>query len=242
MSTFEIRLILYSVEQNFTETKELLLPSLPDSFQTIKEAIEDKYSIPACVQTLWVKERLIDNPQSISPSSVYLKSGDTLKITYPVKGEINRVKALLKWLSQCCTILSDILKLTKKEDVNKLFSKHQEFLTDDSRMIFVQFTLFPSSVKSKWVNMMFFNDRGGIELLAELHKRLNSILESKVHKPLHSFAESHQSLCCIAFALLSKDSEVRDKVTASGSLEACIQSFLRSSGRLKTDALCALCK
>ena len=244
---FQINIALCSEELNSTETEALRLPSLPATFQEIKEKVEDLFSIPACVQTLWIQESKIHDPANTKPSSFYLQNDDTVKVTYPIKGECDRVKEVLKWLAKCYTALDEVKNSQSEEDVRSLVPHIKTLLLNQEMINSLSISLFtPTTNKTKWVNILHFDNLGGIDLLVKFHEKFIFFRKNDVFKSLHSAAEAMESICCCAFTLLSKHITIRKRVTDCGGLNTCIETFLRSDVEHGKDytkySLFAICK
>ena len=111
---FQIELVCQQL--NSTEVASLSLPSSPTSFHDIKEAIEKSFSVPSYLQTLWVHGEKIDNESvGMAPSQFYLRAGDTIKVSFPMKCDCEKVKDITKWLSECLDIIH-ILKASLSEN------------------------------------------------------------------------------------------------------------------------------
>ena len=127
---FQIELVCQQLKS--TEVASLTMPSFPTSFHEVKEAIEKSFSAPSYLQTLWVHGERIDNQSvGMAPSQFYLRAGDTIKVSFPMKCDCKKVKEITKWLSECLDIIHSLASLSADE-LKDLFSKNMNTLFNPS--------------------------------------------------------------------------------------------------------------
>ena len=224
---------LYSEELDSTEENVLFFPTFPSTFQEIKDKIEESFFIPSCLQTVWVHGSKVHESVTCSPSSLYLQSGDTIKISYPLKCEVDGVKNSVKWLADNVSIFQEINNCTKVEQVDSLFDKYSIFR---SKTYLQQFEnlFFPWTDKAKDINTIYFDYLGGIDLLVKTQKEAIAITKNSLLSCSNQYNISTllrymrllESACCIALANIAKSSEYCRRITERGGLDTCIEVFL----------------
>ena len=124
---FQIELVCQKLKS--TEVASLSLPSFPTFFHEVKEAIEKSFSAPSYLQTLWVHGEKIDNHSAdMAPSQFYLRAGDTIKVSFPMKCDCEKVKDITKWLSECLDIIQTLKSSLSEDEVKDLLSKNMRIL------------------------------------------------------------------------------------------------------------------
>ena len=75
------------IEENseHTEMNALSFSSRPSTFREVRGTIEERFKIPACVQSLRYEDNIVA-ADVICPETLYLQSGDTVQIVYSAKG------------------------------------------------------------------------------------------------------------------------------------------------------------
>ena len=248
---FQIVVQLYSEELDSTETEVLFFTTFPTEFQEIKDKIEKLLFIPSCLQTVWVHGSKVHESLSCSPSSLYLQNGDTIKISYPMKCEVDGVKNAVKWMADTVTLFQKINNCTKEEQVTSLLETHGSMFHSNYLVQFGSLFL-PWTDKTKEINTIYFDYLGGIGLLIETQKEViaiydNTLLTSYNVATFLHYIDSLESTCCVALANIARSSEYCRRITERGGLDTCIEVFLRNlidHKKLESadDALVAICK
>ena len=207
-----------------SETKTLSLLSFPTTFGAIKENVEESCSVPACVQTVWYQsEEVSDN---CNPASLYMRSGDLVRITFPQVGECHLLRTVIEWLKQVVFLLERFVA----EDANgieAMYHNHWDVLGDDDSANTLSTKLFcPHTSKTKQVNCSHFQALGGIEHLMALHKlaiKLRDRTDSENAKSLSTF---YELICSQTITNLAMDKNCRLHLIKGGGLDQSIASFL----------------
>ena len=224
---FCINMELYSEELKSTEIVSFSFPALPATFDEIKDFVENSFSIPSCSQALWIQGSKVYESQNCTPSSLYVQSGDTIKITFPVKCECDKVKEVITWLTDSISTIQNIKNLKTEQEVEALFGEQKSLLTDADLMTSLTEHLFtPWSDKVKLMNANYFDNLGGLLLLVKIHEEVKSLRNSNLFKSLHQFSERQESSYCSAFAMFAVNASLRRRVTQCGGLEKCFETFL----------------
>jgi len=147
-----------------TELKTISLPKFPSTFRAIKERVEENYSIPACVQIIWYQSEEV--PDSCNPASLYMRSGDVVRITFPQTGECHRVKSVVKWLKEAVPLLGRCVA-EDAEGMEAICHDYADILGGDSANLLSRELFYPWTNKSKRVNCSHFISLNGIEYLVD---------------------------------------------------------------------------
>ena len=194
------------------------------SARKIKEKIEECCCVPECVQTILYQDNVVSD--NITPQSLYLRSGDTVRVSYPHRGLVHEVKTVVKWLQQCTEILQKFWEA--------LNSGKKEIISDESMAILADQTapgLLDKQLFSQWsdssalVNAQHFDYLQGVHLMVNFHKlllklRKNNIDLSNVYIPYLEF------VCCRGIANYAMNNDCSRRVAQCGGLDSCIASFL----------------
>ena len=246
MDGFTINVELCSKSSDTAEVVTLQFEELPPDFQGIKVQIERNFSIPTTAQTLHY--RGIEISADSSPSSLYLRSGDSIRVVYQAKGDTKEVKSYVKWLATISELLSRIKPLNKGgkikalEICEELTSQHGKFLS---------YSLFcPYSDQVKYTNCTYFTSLGGVALLTKVHRLVIEIRKEGTD----SFLLAHlEHACCQACSSYSMHKDCASILAQNGGLENNIETFLKTPAnsesliitnqyRVIDNALCVILK
>ena len=213
---------LYSKETNISALETLRFSSLPPTFQVVKEEIEKCCSIPVCVQTMWYQS--MEVADNCSLSSLYLRGGDTVKVTYPHIGECEKVKMAVQWLGEVSPML-EACKAANTPDI--ISSQYSNILRDEEMDTILSEKLFcPWADKTKWVNRSHFIFLKGVNLLVTVHRHAVELRKSNNREFARYTSNYYELICCQTIAILAIDFTCRREVSRCQGLEQCIDSFL----------------
>lgn len=220
---FSLNLELFSEELKITETKTLKFSNVPSIIGEIRDKVEEEFSIAGCSQTVWIQGRIIHESRNSELSSYYLKSGDTIKICYPVKCDCQNVKIATKWLRDSTAEL-ETMKRSHSTEFLALFEKYISKMPDNLTCLKQFNTLFGSwTDKVKNMNCSYFEYLDGIDLLVKLHGVIIS-MESIPEFKLHAFDFEH--IVCHILSVIARNRYFSKRITEAGGLDTCIFSFL----------------
>ena len=243
---------LYCEGQKRCERKPLQFDSFPSTFGEIKKKVEDSLSIPACVQTLFYQE--VEMKDSCDPSSMYMISGDTVRITFPERGDCKEVKEVVEWLSKVTPVMKMYEKADEVDKILQITRSYASVLEDNTLIdTLIGVLFYPWSEKTKRVNCSHFVALDGLELLVTLHRHSVTVRRFPFIDETHYFSQLYELICCQAIANFAMDFTCRRMLTKLGGLEQCMESFLihriSDDGHLSTQcynivtmALYAVCK
>ena len=148
-----------------TDSKILSLSSFPSSILELKQAIESRFSIPVCVQS--VSYQLAPLSDSDSLLERRIRSGDTLSVSYLCEADCKLIREVIEWLKNV-TATIQIEHLTEEGGTN----------TDD--IIKIGFfeseypILFHKSFRwldpKCYANKLYFKAMGGLQAVIELYR------------------------------------------------------------------------
>ena len=217
---FLLQAELFSEKLKTTELVTLTFSSPPITFQEIKDRIEECCCIPVCVQTLYYQSNEV--LPNCSPISLYIRSGDTIRVSYPVKGETKRVLDVVEWLRQSSKILGEIRQLKQEAMVDAL--ENNAVLSDSRRRNFSRALFCPYSNPVKYVNSVYFTFLGGVKLLTDFHHHAIALRKENLQTSTIGYFEQ---MCCQACADYSMYKECAVHLSQSGELENCMATFLK---------------
>ena len=218
-------------ELNITEIVPLKLPCVPSSFDDIRNAIEISFSVPAFLQTLWVDGAKIDRQSSSgTPSQCYLQAGDTIKVSFPMKCECEKVKKVTKWLSECLDIIHSFKAAASEEEEKELFYKNSSRICHDDNILCLVDDLFvPWDDKMKETNAWYFDHLGGITSLVQIHKDIRSLVKKAKLTSLQDYGHYFERITCLAFTNFVADSALRRRATEECVLDCVLKSLLEET-------------
>ena len=100
-TTFHLQLNCTS--RKSTDSKILSLSSFPSSTLELKQAIESRFSIPVCVQS--VSYQLAPLSDSDSLLERRIRSGDTLSISYLCEADCQLIREIILWIQRVVTTI-----------------------------------------------------------------------------------------------------------------------------------------
>lgn len=215
---FFVKVELYSDNLKTSEVVRMEFPTHPATFQEIQDKVEEICSIPVCDQTLYYHGSTVIS--TLSPSSLYLRSGDTIRVVYSVKGETKKVTDLVEGLKTKLEWLGVVRQLNKDE-MDATIDSNKELVFMVQRIFSGVFR--PYSDPAKYVNSCHFSSLGGVELLIEIHRQLIELRKegSKAFNLAY-----FENVCCQASADYSMFKDCAVHLALCGGLENCIESFL----------------
>jgi len=222
-SYFELKVELSKIESRDLLTSTLRFSTVPQSFKDIRREIEDCCSVPMCVQTILYQNSEVSD--SATPDSLYMRSGDTVVVLYPEKGQVKEVRQVIKWLQQVYNIMLGF-QWALKSDLRPSVSEESRAILINSDVAEQLTSLFSSWSDSETkVNAEYFYSLGGLELMVKVHKLVVELRKQEgavypVNLPYFEF------YCCRAFANFAMDSKFSKCVARCGGLESCIETLL----------------
>lgn len=221
---FELNVELFHEKSEAVQTHILIFPSQPATFKEIERRVEECCNIPECVQTLFYQGSEI--PDSTDPQSLYLRSGDTVRVSYPDKGLVSEVKSAMKWLQQSIDILAKFHKVQSSGMATNIPDESVAVLSDRTSRMLDKELFSPWTDPCTLVNAKHFDYLGGPQLLVDFHNCLIKLrkdgvcTDHRIHIPYFEF------ICCRSIANYAMNNTFSSRAAQCGGLDSCIGSFL----------------
>ena len=224
-SEFVLNVELVEENSEHTEMNVLSFSSRPSTFREVRGTIEERFEIPACVQSLRYEGNIVA-ADVVSPETLYLQSGDTVQIVYPAKGATKDVIQAVDWLSQSCKILRENREVNARS-TNTIFHQYQvSTIGSGDVYAFLTRDMFTSLRERIVVNCRHFDYIGGVQVLVEFHNHLVDVRMRRKSdtdlKPLILF----ELMCCTAMACFCMNECLAGRIVQCGGLETLNASFL----------------
>ena len=223
---FQLTADLYSEENKSSELVCLKFPAMPLSFQEVVSEIERVSSIPSCSQTVLVQGSVIQNLAGTKPSSYYLQSGDTIKVSYPTKYQSDQVKTVVEWIERSTSLLDDLYYLEEAEAKERLkkLNAHLDSLALQFKLL-NEDLLYPWYDSVKDLNCWYFNKLGGTTLLMRFYQVLKSLEKFAAFKKYATYFQVYIS--CI-LGMMARSQDHCREITKAGGLDYCIAIFKKT--------------
>ena len=181
-TTFHLQLNCTS--RKSTDNKILSLNSFPSSTLELKQAIESRFSIPVCVQSVSYQLAPLSDKDSLLERRI--RSGDTLSVSYHCEADCQLIREIILWIHrvvtaiQCENGIEDYEIHTDSVIWSGINSNYHETLP-----IHIFDWLSPKA----FVNKLYFETEGGLTALVKLYRELTSRDWASM-RPLFKYLES----------------------------------------------------
>ena len=178
-----LNVLLNCEETKLSETKQVHFQSLPITPLEIKKKIEEDFSIPSCVQTLHYQSMILKDSDQLPHT--HFRSGDTVTVDYPIEGECKMVRNVIQWMREILDLLQILdeaypLSGEEREDdlilstVRKIERLTTVGDTDGTLDALYMGMFYPWKNMKKYVNKLYFHQKGGLEVLIKTYNLLVS--------------------------------------------------------------------
>ena len=148
-----------------TDNKILSLSSFPTSTLELKQAIESRFSIPICVQSVSYQLAPLSDGESLLERRI--RSGDTLSVSYHCEADCQLIREIIEWLKNM-TAAIQVEHLTEDGGAN----------TDDIIKAGFFEAEYPVLLHKsfRWLdpkcyaNKLYFEAMGGLQAVIELYR------------------------------------------------------------------------
>lgn len=252
--TFHIELICEELKT--TKVENLTLEVEPITFLDIKEAVEKRFSIPVCVQTL-ILHQSTKVADSEHLASYYVRSGDTFQVIYPIEGDCQKVLEVVGWLAKLADVFASHSNMKEYVATGDSFQLDQLGYSKCTTLISGEYMdlardlslslVFPWTDKAKYVNKLHMDSLDVVRLVMCTYKC--AVYARLSETPLYN-GYYLEVVCALFVANFAQTFPLRRRIMEHRGLEYCIQTFLRCSATelfsLSIDAievsLYAICK
>ena len=211
-------LLLNCTSRKSVDNKILSLNSFPSSTLELKQAIESRFSIPVCVQSVSCQLAPLSNSDSLLERRI--RSGDTLSVSYLCEADCQLIREIIEWLQQ-------IMAAIKAENGIKGNESNTDTLI--YRGISARYCetlpnqLFDWLNTKAYVNKLYFEAEGGLTKLVELYRELTN--RDWAHmRPLFKYLES---FAIQSIGNFGEDFPLRRMSLKAGVLDLAMKSLLR---------------
>ena len=174
---------LQCTSRKSTESKTLELSSFPCSNLELKKAIEAKFSIPVCVQSLSYQLAPLTDSDNLVEKR--LRSGDSLSVSYLCEGDCKLIRDIIEWIQE----ILDAVQSTEASSASTLGSVVLRGSETGYRKTSIQ--LFDWLDPKCYVNKLYFEAEGGLKMLINVYREVANCKWSTmgpVRKYLESFS------------------------------------------------------
>ena len=155
---------LKCTSQGSTDNAILMLNSFPSSTLELKQAIESRFSIPVCVQSVSYQLAPLSDNDSLLERRI--RSGDTLSVSYLHEADCQFIKEVIKWLKNITAAIR-VEHLTREGGVttNDIIKTGME--VDYPATLNRRFRWLNAKC---YANKLYFEAMGGLEAVIELYR------------------------------------------------------------------------
>ena len=238
--------VLLNCEQiKSSETKQVHFMSLPTTPLEIKKKIEEAFSIPSCVQTLHYQSMILKDSDQLQHT--HFRSGDTFTVNYPIEGECKMVQNVILWIREILDLLQIIDETCSLSDGEKKDHLMLSTLQKIERMTMVGDTdgtldalymdmFYPWKNMKKYVNKLYFHQKGGLEVLMKTYNLLVSNEWGDLGIEDHLLVLEHN--CAGALTNYAESFALSRQIVKLGGLETFLKSLLKEKlGRNGNDEI-----
>lgn len=218
--TFELQLNCHARKSCAVETLQLY--NLPSTALEIKQAIQNKFSIPICVQTLSYQDHILSDEECVPDLYRHMRNGDILTVDYSSEADIQKISEIMKWIQSVNTVM-----LTKKSLTTSAGARVVNLAVQPGRARrydeILALKIFDWLDDKSLVNKIYFYHCGGLNSLLKLYYTVIEIEWSDMddtYKYLEIF-------CTQVLANFAETIEYRRMLHAHAGLKMAVRSLLR---------------
>ncbi len=229
-SSYSFGLDLECSKTGETTRKTITLEAYPGSVAQLKQEIQRAFGIPGFAQTVLYESAVLKDTDE--PSSLHLRSGDTLHIVFESVAECVEVGEVLGWLTLLARAFeTHVPTVSDHESCDAIVALAQVMSQGMLERLATEiFQPYESNVKQ--MNKRFFIHSGGLDLLSQVFSRILVLEWNNCHMLLRHFERD----CLQILYHLASTFEVRKLMVEHGCVEICTRSLLRV-GRGQLDDL-----
>lgn len=231
-AVFHIQLVCE--DRKTTTAKILALPSLPETFLDVKRAVEEKFAIPVCVQTLLHQSTKVNDPELLQ--SYYIRSGDTFQVVYPTEGDCEMVIRVVEWLKKLSDAFLSHSNIKESDSDNFRFqidrlgrSKCSMLMSGEYMEMARDLALtlvFPWTNRTKYVNKLHMDSLGVVQLVMQIYK---CVIQSRLSQtPLYR-GYYMEVVCALFVANFTQTFALRRRILEYKGLDYCVDTFVGMS-------------
>lgn len=233
--TFKLQLNCQS--RNTRETKTLRLKSFAVSLQEIKKAVQEEFSIPACVQTISYQSLPLSSNGSVLDLCKHVRNGDVLRVDYSCEADVKKIDEVVGWMKE-------VIIAVENEDVVSNGPHHHHHTRGAVNALIqvgvwekydslLALEIFDWMTAKAYVNKIYFQECGGLDASVHLY---NCILEREWDdmSQMHCYLEA---FCSHGFANFGETVYLRRVLVEHGALGMAKRSLLRVKMHIEGDGV-----
>ena len=187
----------------------------------IKKAIEDEFSIPACVQTLTYQYHTLSDEGNLLDVCRHIRTGDTLTVDYSCEADVKKIKEILEWVQKVMAAMEGEKDLPYHLQVETNAVIHEGARKNYDIVLALE--IFDWLDAKAYVNKIYFKECGGLEEVIALYE----IILSKKWGSMSQTYRYIETFCSHAFANFGETLYFRRVLIEHGGMRMAFQSMLR---------------
>lgn len=217
---------VFFVELTCSKTKTtvhqtITLDAYPSSAAQIKDEIQRECSVPVFTQTLWYESAVLKDTDV--PSSLHMRSGDSLQVTFESTAECDKLEQVLGWLASITQSFEAHVPSKADTEPSSAAVALTQGISEGMLRKLSRDVFRPYESDVKQMNKRFLIHNGGLEILSRLFAL---ILNQKWD--LSPMILKHLERDCLqALYHIASTFENRELLIRHGCLEVCMRSLLR---------------
>ena len=228
--SLELSVTLKCTSEKTCLNKKLVCSPYPTRVADIKEHIQKTFSIPKCMQKLEVNGHSL-NADSQLVSETYMRSGDSLSVTFLAEADvavITELAAILKSLSAKLTALAPALFSDVEFRPN---SVHQDIYVSLGQFVYsaqtvTQEFLIPWEVPKCEANRQLMIHEGVLDMVLELYALL---LQSPFETRAESLQQAEMSFLLLMWNFM-ETAYARQMIARKGGFQMMLHSLMHFPG------------
>ena len=217
MASYTLNLQLTCLSKNIKLEKVLPFDTQPETLADVKQAIEDKLSIPACVQVLSVPGRYVKSDED-KLTDLYVENGGEIAVEYTSQGDCSGIKKVVSYLEK---FHSEIEGNITEESVDRDYWRFNDCLSYLSYAC-----LSPWRSARTTANAMYLDQLGAFSLLVRILKCSQDFTTSSGES---AYKEIVFPQILSVFWNLAETTERQSLVLKHGGFELMLDALVRES-------------
>lgn len=164
------QLLLHCDVEKTTQLKTLEVVHFPETTLSLKQAIEDKMSIPACCQRLQLENIPLRDSDSLR--MCHLRVGDTISVHFDCEADVDSILEVIAAMKLMIPYIDSIQPQLCAQAAHLLDAELRECIKASLVEDLTVKYFFPCSADRSKANRLFFVHRGGLETMHHLHMTL----------------------------------------------------------------------
>ena len=164
------QLLLHCDTEKTTQLKTLEVAHFPETTLSLKQAIEEKMSIPVCCQRLQLENIPLQDSDSLR--ACHLRVGDTISVHFDCEADVDSILEMIAAMKLMIPYINSIQPQLCAQSAHLLEAELRECIKLSLVEDLADKYFVPCSANRSKVNRLFFVHRGGLETMHHLHMTL----------------------------------------------------------------------